>query len=158
MLVQNKGYESKWFLKSKMMQWKKLIPQTSAGLQYMHLWVWISICVLWSVTIIISLFVIFAGVFNVVTGNGAFGQSLAEHPKVDKVGFTGSTEVGQILRKATAGSGKKLSLELGGKSPFVVFDSADLDTAVEGVVDAIYFNQGQVSRLYSNSTSLKYSN
>ncbi len=89
---------------------------------------------------------IFAGVFNVVTGNGAFGQSLAEHPKVDKVGFTGSTEVGQILRKATAGSGKKLSLELGGKSPFVVFDSADLDTAVEGVVDAIYFNQGQVSQ------------
>lgn len=81
-----------------------------------------------------------------MTGNGAFGQSLAEHPKVDKVGFTGSTEVGQILRKATAGSGKKLSLELGGKSPFVVFDSADLDTAVEGVVDAIYFNQGQVSR------------
>ena len=90
--------------------------------------------------------VIFAGVFNVITGNGAFGQSLAEHPKVDKVGFTGSTEVGQILRKATAGSGKKLSLELGGKSPFVVFDSADLDTAVEGVVDAIYFNQGQVSQ------------
>lgn len=57
---------------------------------------------------------------------------------------TGSTEVGQILRKATAGSGKKLSLELGGKSPFVVFDSADLDAAVEGVIDAIYFNQGQV--------------
>ena len=85
-----------------------------------------------------------------MTGNGAFGQSLAEHPKVDKVGFTGSTEVGQILRKATAGSGKKLSLELGGKSPFVVFDSADLDTAVEGVVDAIYFNQGQVSRVYSS--------
>ena len=56
----------------------------------------------------------------------------------------GSTEVGQILRQATAGSGKKLSLELGGKSPFVVFDSADLDAAVEGVVDAIYFNQGQV--------------
>lgn len=79
-----------------------------------------------------------------MTGNGAFGQALAEHPKVDKVGFTGSTEVGQILRKATAGTGKKLSLELGGKSPFVVFDSADLDTAVEGVVDAIYFNQGQV--------------
>ena len=87
---------------------------------------------------------VIAGVFNVVTGNGAFGQLLAEHPKVDKVGFTGSTEVGQILRKATAGSGKKLSLELGGKSPFVVFDSADLDTTVEGVVDAIYFNQGQV--------------
>ena len=56
----------------------------------------------------------------------------------------GSTEVGQILRKATAGSGKKLSLELGGKSPMVVFDSADLDSAVEGVIDAVYFNQGQV--------------
>lgn len=84
------------------------------------------------------------GVFNVVTGPGSFGQSLAVHHKVDKVGFTGSTKVGQILRKATAGTGKKLSLELGGKSPFVVFDSADLDTAVEGVVDAIYFNQGQV--------------
>ena len=58
--------------------------------------------------------------------------------------WVGSTEVGQILRKATAGSGKKLSLELGGKSPIVVFDSADLDAAVEGVVDAVYFNQGQV--------------
>jgi len=56
----------------------------------------------------------------------------------------GSTEVGQILRKATAGTGKKLSLELGGKSPMVVFDSADLDSAVEGVIDAVYFNQGQV--------------
>lgn len=84
------------------------------------------------------------GVFNVVTGNGAFGQSLATHNDIDKVAFTGSTEVGQTLRKATAGSGKKLSLELGGKSPFVVFDSSDLDGAVEGVVDAIYFNQGQV--------------
>lgn len=142
-----------------MMRWKKQTPQASASLQYMELWAWIS-CLLWSVTIIVILSVIFAGVFNVVTGNGAFGQSLAEHPKVDKVGFTGSTEVGQILRKATAGSGKKLSLELGGKSPFVVFDSADLDTAVEGVVDAIYFNQGQVGRLYSiaNSTSLKFGN
>jgi aldehyde dehydrogenase (NAD+) len=56
----------------------------------------------------------------------------------------GSTEVGQVLRKATAGSGKKLSLELGGKSPVVVFDSADLDSVVEGVIDAVYFNQGQV--------------
>lgn len=98
--------------------------------------------------IIFSIIIIIVGVFNVVTGDGAFGQSLAEHPKVDKVGFTGSTEVGQTLRKVTAGTGKKLSLELGGKSPFVVFDSADLDTAVEGVVDAIYFNQGQV-RLFS---------
>merc|ERR1719204_807220 len=85
-----------------------------------------------------------AGVFNVITGNGAMGQVLAEHPDVDKVGFTGSTEVGKILRQAVAGTGKKLSLELGGKSPVVVFESADLDSAVEGVVDAIWFNQGQV--------------
>ncbi|KXJ06145.1 aldehyde dehydrogenase family 16 member A1 [Exaiptasia diaphana] len=84
------------------------------------------------------------GVFNVVTGNGAFGSSLATHPDVDKVAFTGSTEVGKVLRQVTAGTGKKLSLELGGKSPFVVFDTADLDSAVEGVVDAIWFNQGQV--------------
>nr|XP_053647103.1 aldehyde dehydrogenase family 16 member A1-like isoform X1 [Cherax quadricarinatus] len=85
-----------------------------------------------------------AGVFNVITGGGAMGSMLATHPDVDKVGFTGSTEVGQILRKATAGTGKKISLELGGKSPIIVFDSADLDSAVEGVVDAIWFNQGQV--------------
>ncbi len=66
------------------------------------------------------------------------------HPDVDKIAFTGSTEVGRIIRRATAGSGKRLSLELGGKSPFVVFDDADLDSVVEGVVDAIWFNQGQV--------------
>ncbi|XP_069462460.1 aldehyde dehydrogenase family 16 member A1 isoform X2 [Ambystoma mexicanum] len=84
------------------------------------------------------------GVFNVVTGNGPFGSKLASHPDVAKVAFTGSTEVGRTLRKATAGTGKKLSLELGGKSPFLVFDTADLDSAVEGVVDAIWFNQGQV--------------
>ena len=69
---------------------------------------------------------------------------IVEHPDVDKIAFTGSTDVGRILRKQTAGSGKKLSLELGGKSPFVVFEDADLDGAVEGVVDAIWFNQGQV--------------
>ena len=63
---------------------------------------------------------------------------------MDKIAFTGSTEVGRIIRKATAGSGKKLSLELGGKSPFIVYEDADLDAAVEGVVDAIWFNQGQV--------------
>jgi len=85
-----------------------------------------------------------AGVFNVVTGGGAMGQILAEHSDVDKVAFTGSTEIGKVLRQATAGTGKKLSLELGGKSPVVVFDSADLDSAVESVVDAIWFNQGQV--------------
>merc|ERR1719244_1299738 len=85
-----------------------------------------------------------AGVFNVITGNGAMGQVLAEHPDVDKVGFTGSTEVGKILRQAVAGTGKKISLELGGKSPVIVYESADLDSAIESVVDAIWFNQGQV--------------
>lgn len=84
------------------------------------------------------------GVLNIITGSGRMGSSLAEHAGVDKVAFTGSTGVGQLLRRSTAGSGKKLSLELGGKSPVVVFDSADLDSVVEGVVDAIWFNQGQV--------------
>ncbi|HEY2981929.1 MAG TPA: aldehyde dehydrogenase family protein [Anaerolineales bacterium] len=84
------------------------------------------------------------GVVNIVTGDGRTGALIVEHPDVDKIAFTGSTEVGRILRKATAGTVKKISLELGGKSPFVVFDDADLDSAVEGVVDAIWFNQGQV--------------
>jgi aldehyde dehydrogenase (NAD+) len=85
-----------------------------------------------------------AGVINIVTGHGETGGALVEHPDVDKIAFTGSTEVGKIIRRATAGSGKKLSLELGGKSPFIVYDDADLDSVVEGVVDAIWFNQGQV--------------
>jgi aldehyde dehydrogenase (NAD+) len=85
-----------------------------------------------------------AGVINIVTGDGATGAALVDHKGVDKLAFTGSTDVGRIIRKATAGSGKKLSLELGGKSPFIVFDDADLDSVVEGVVDAIWFNQGQV--------------
>ena len=84
------------------------------------------------------------GVINIITGDGATGAALVDHPDVDKLAFTGSTDVGRIIRKATAGSGKKLSLELGGKSPFIVFDDADLDSVVEGVVDAIWFNQGQV--------------
>jgi aldehyde dehydrogenase (NAD+) len=84
------------------------------------------------------------GVVNIVTGDGAVGEALVRHPGIDKVAFTGSTEVGRAIRRATAGSGKKLTLELGGKSPFIVFDDADLDSAVEGVVDAIWFNQGQV--------------
>jgi len=84
------------------------------------------------------------GVLNVVTGDGATGAALVAHPDVDKIAFTGSTEVGRRIREATAGSGKGLTLELGGKSPFVVFENADLDGAVEGVVDAIWFNQGQV--------------
>ncbi|MGD0483597.1 MAG: aldehyde dehydrogenase family protein, partial [Gemmatimonadales bacterium] len=84
------------------------------------------------------------GVLNVVTGDGRTGALLVEHPGVDKIAFTGSTEVGRIIRRATAGTGKKLTLELGGKSPFIVFEDADLDGVVEGVVDAIWFNQGQV--------------
>ncbi len=85
-----------------------------------------------------------AGVVNIVTGDGKTGAAIVDHADVDKIAFTGSTDVGRIIRRATAGTGKKLSLELGGKSPFIVFDDADLDSAVEGVVDAIWFNQGQV--------------
>ncbi|MBL8513157.1 MAG: aldehyde dehydrogenase family protein, partial [Betaproteobacteria bacterium] len=84
------------------------------------------------------------GVVNIITGDGRAGAAMVEHPGVDKIAFTGSTDVGRIIRRATAGTHKKLSLELGGKSPFMVFDDADLDSAVEGVVDAIWFNQGQV--------------
>jgi len=84
------------------------------------------------------------GVLNVVTGDGRTGAALVAHPDVDKIAFTGSTEVGRQIRATTAGTGKSLTLELGGKSPFIVFDDADLDGAVEGVVDAIWFNQGQV--------------
>jgi aldehyde dehydrogenase (NAD+) len=85
-----------------------------------------------------------AGVVNIITGDGRTGEAMVAHPDVDKIAFTGSTDVGRIIRTATAGSGKKLSLELGGKSPFIVFPDADLDSVVEGVVDAIWFNQGQV--------------
>jgi aldehyde dehydrogenase (NAD+) len=85
-----------------------------------------------------------AGVLNIVTGDGRTGGEVTGHPDVDKVAFTGSTEVGRIIRRQIAGSGKALTLELGGKSPFIVFADADLDAAVEGVVDSIWFNQGQV--------------
>jgi aldehyde dehydrogenase (NAD+) len=84
------------------------------------------------------------GVVNIVTGDGSTGEALVVHPDVDKIAFTGSTEVGRAIRRATAVSHKKLSLELGGKSPFVVFEDADLDSAVEGLVDGIWLNQGQV--------------
>jgi aldehyde dehydrogenase (NAD+) len=84
------------------------------------------------------------GVLNVINGDGATGAAIVAHPGVDKIAFTGSTEVGRMIREATAGTPKKLSLELGGKSPFIVFDDADLDSAVEGLVDGIWFNQGQV--------------
>ncbi|MBL8132704.1 MAG: aldehyde dehydrogenase family protein [Anaerolineae bacterium] len=84
------------------------------------------------------------GVVNIVTGGDQTGALITGHPAFDKIAFTGSTEVGRIIRRATAGSGKRLSLELGGKSPFIVFDDADQDSAIEGLVDAIWFNQGQV--------------
>ncbi|MBL4826526.1 MAG: aldehyde dehydrogenase family protein [Spongiibacteraceae bacterium] len=84
------------------------------------------------------------GVVNIVTGDGVSGAFLVEHPDINKLAFTGSTEVGRQIKERTAGSEKKLTLELGGKSPFIVFDDADLDSAVEGLVDAIWFNQGEV--------------
>ncbi len=83
------------------------------------------------------------GVLNVVTGDGDTGAALVASP-VDKIAFTGSTAVGKAIRRATAGTGKALTLELGGKSPYIVFDDADVDSAIEGLVDAIWFNQGQV--------------
>jgi aldehyde dehydrogenase (NAD+) len=85
-----------------------------------------------------------AGVVNIVTGDGSTGEALVKHPDLDKIAFTGSTEVGRAIRKATAPSHKKLSLELGGKSPFIIFEDADLDSSVEGLVDGIWLNQGQV--------------
>ena len=84
------------------------------------------------------------GVVNIVTGDGSVGEMIVAHDGIDKVAFTGSTAVGRRIREVTAGQGKALTLELGGKSPYVVFDDADLDSAVEGLVDAIWFNQGQV--------------
>jgi aldehyde dehydrogenase (NAD+) len=84
------------------------------------------------------------GVVNIITGDSKMGEMIVRHPGIDKIAFTGSTDVGRFIRRETAGSGKRISLELGGKSPFVVFDDADLDSAIEGVVDAIWFNQGQV--------------
>ncbi|HVG47942.1 MAG TPA: aldehyde dehydrogenase family protein, partial [Rubellimicrobium sp.] len=83
------------------------------------------------------------GVLNIVTGDGAVGEMVVAAP-VEKIAFTGSTAVGRRIREATAGTGKSLTLELGGKSSYIVFEDADLDSAVEGLVDAIWFNQGQV--------------
>ncbi|MDP2780650.1 aldehyde dehydrogenase family protein [Devosia sp.] len=84
------------------------------------------------------------GVVNIVTGEGGTGQAITAHAGIDKIAFTGSTEVGKAIRAVTAGSGKGLSLELGGKSPYIVFEDADIDSAIEGLIDAIWFNQGQV--------------
>jgi aldehyde dehydrogenase (NAD+) len=83
------------------------------------------------------------GVVNIVTGAGETGRALVE-ARVDKVAFTGSTEVGKLIRRATAGTGKRLTLELGGKAANIVFEDASLDQAVEGVVNGIFFNQGHV--------------
>jgi len=84
------------------------------------------------------------GVVNILTGDGRVGELIVKHPGIAKIAFTGSTEVGRLIRRSTAGTGKSLTLELGGKSPFVVLEDADLDAAVEGLIDAIWFNQGQV--------------
>jgi aldehyde dehydrogenase (NAD+) len=84
------------------------------------------------------------GVVNIVTGDGRTGAALVEHPDIDKIAFTGSTEVGKAIQRELAGSGKKLTLELGGKAANIVFDDAPLDQAVEGIVNGIYFNQGHV--------------
>ena len=92
------------------------------------------------------------GVVNIVTGDGRTGAALVEHPGVDKIAFTGSTEVGKAIQRQIAGSGKRLTLELGGKAANIIFDDAALDQAVEGIVNGIYFNQGHVccagSRLF----------
>ena len=85
-----------------------------------------------------------AGVVNIVTGAGETGRALVEHPGVDKVAFTGSTEVGRAIARSVAGTRKKLTLELGGKAANIVFDDAPIDQAVEGIVNGIFFNQGHV--------------
>jgi len=85
-----------------------------------------------------------AGVVNIVTGAGETGRLLVEHPGVDKVAFTGSTEVGRAIARSVAGTGKRLTLELGGKAANIVFDDAPIDQAVEGIVNGIFFNQGHV--------------
>jgi len=84
------------------------------------------------------------GVVNIVTGDGRTGAALVEHPDVDKIAFTGSTEVGKAIQRELAGTGKRLTLELGGKAANIIFDDAALDQAVEGIVNGIYFNQGHV--------------
>lgn len=85
-----------------------------------------------------------AGVVNIITGAGDTGAALVNHPDVNKVAFTGSTSVGRAIAKSTAGTGKKLTLELGGKAANIVFDDAPIDQAIEGIVNGIFFNQGHV--------------
>jgi aldehyde dehydrogenase (NAD+) len=84
------------------------------------------------------------GVVNILAGGPAIGQAIVEHDDIDKIAFTGSTDVGKIIQRSLAGSSKRLSLELGGKAANIVFDDAPLDQAVEGIVNGIFFNQGQV--------------
>src|SRR5437870_6660726 len=92
------------------------------------------------------------GVVNIVTGAGETGRAIVDHPNIDKIAFTGSTEVGKRILRSVAGSKKKLTLELGGKAPNIVFEDAPLDQAIEGIINGIYFNQGHVccagSRLF----------
>ncbi|MGH2643005.1 MAG: aldehyde dehydrogenase family protein [Chitinophagaceae bacterium] len=99
------------------------------------------------------------GVVNIITGRGETGSALVNHPDINKIAFTGSTEVGKIIQKAIAGTGKKVTLELGGKAPNIIFDDAAIDQAVEGVVNGIFFNQGHVccagSRLYVQESVIK---
>ncbi|MBV8257837.1 MAG: aldehyde dehydrogenase family protein, partial [Actinobacteria bacterium] len=96
------------------------------------------------------------GVVNIVTGDGRTGAAIVDHPDVDKIAFTGSTEVGKAIQRQLAGSGKRLTLELGGKAANIVFDDCALDQAVEGIVNGIYFNQGHVccagSRLFAQES------
>jgi aldehyde dehydrogenase (NAD+) len=98
------------------------------------------------------------GVVNIVTGAGDTGRALVEHPEVRKIAFTGSTEVGKLIARQCAGTGKKLTLELGGKSPNIIFEDASIDQAIEGIVAGIYFNQGHVccagSRLFVQESIL----
>ncbi len=98
------------------------------------------------------------GVVNIVTGAGATGSAIVNHPGVDKIAFTGSTEVGKIIARAVAGTSKKLTLELGGKSPNIIFEDASIDQAIEGIIQGIYFNQGHVccagSRLFVQESVL----
>ncbi|MEO5501914.1 MAG: aldehyde dehydrogenase family protein, partial [Ginsengibacter sp.] len=99
------------------------------------------------------------GVVNIITGAGATGAAMVNHPDVNKIAFTGSTDVGKIIQRAIAGSGKRATLELGGKAANIIFDDAPLDQAVEGVVNGIFFNQGHVccagSRLYVQESVMK---
>jgi aldehyde dehydrogenase (NAD+) len=99
------------------------------------------------------------GVVNIVTGAGATGAAIVNHPDIDKIAFTGSTEVGKIIQRAIAGTNKKATLELGGKAANIIFEDAPIDQAVEGVINGIYFNQGHVccagSRLYVQESVAK---